>query len=83
MTTKELTDITVQNTLAIAEHNKAMAEHDRATAENNKAIAQLTSMLLSTHESIKSLATTAAAQNEAISALSREWQAYIKTLPKT
>lgn len=75
MTAKELTEIVTQNTLAIA--------------ENTKTIAQLTNMVLTTHQSVKSLEITAVAHNEAldqltadIAALSREWQAYIKTLPQ-
>ena len=75
MTTKELTDIVAHNTTAIA--------------ENTKAIAQLTNMMFSTHESIKSLETTAEVllesakkHDEAIANLEQQWQAYLRRLPQ-
>ena len=76
MTIKELSRIVGQNSLAIA--------------ENSKAIAQLTNGILTSHDSIKSLERIALAHDEAletltkdIANLTREWQAYVKRLPKS
>ncbi len=75
MTTKELTAIVTANSAAIA--------------ENTRSIGQLAHSVLVTHESIKALETVAETllesarkHDEAIANLERQWQAYIKTLPK-
>jgi hypothetical protein len=87
MTTKELTEIVTANSLALAEHTKAMAEI-------NKAIAQQTQNSLLLHESVKSLEKTALAHDaqidaqienqnkliESVGDLQKQWQAYINTL---
>jgi Asp/Glu/hydantoin racemase len=76
LTTKELTAIAAETT--------------RATAENTKAIAQLTTLILTQHESIKSLEVIARSHDELIEELAEgrrnleaEWQAYVKRLPRT
>jgi len=55
MTAKELIEIVTANSVALAEHTKAMAEITRAQAENITSIAQLTQNSLLLHDSIKSL----------------------------
>ena len=83
MTFEELTQITTANSLAIAEINKTQAE-------NNKAIGQLTNAVLSLHESVKSLETTAEVLLEsankhdaAIANLEKQWQAYLTREKRT
>lgn len=83
MTVEELTQITTANTLAIAEINKTQAEAARS-------IAQLTNAMLSLHESVKSLETTAEVLLESvkghdvqIAQLVKEWQAYLTREKRT
>ena len=71
------------NTLAIAEINKTIAE-------NNKAIAQLTNGLLASRENIdrlagvvETLAATVAAHDEQIASITKQWEAYVNTLPRS
>ena len=90
MTTKELTAIVTANSLGLAEHTKAMAEINKALAENNKSIAQMVQNSLILHDSIKSLETTALAHDAQIDelieghkSLQKEWEAYLRRLPRT
>jgi len=75
LTTNELTQI--------------VAENSRAIAANTASIAELTKNILILHDSIKSLENTALAHDAQIDeliengkSLQKEWQAYIKTLPR-
>jgi hypothetical protein len=52
----------------------ALAENANATAENTKSIAQLTNLVLTQHESIKSLETSALAHDAQIDVLTEKYQ---------
>jgi uncharacterized protein HemX len=74
--------------LTTKELSAIAAETTRATAENTKAIAQLTTLILTQHESIKSLETTALTHDAQIDelieghkALQKEWEAYLRRQP--
>ena len=74
----------------MAETNRTIAETNRAIAENARTVSQVLNMVLSLHESVKSLAATVAAHDDSMDELrqivadtQREWQAYITRLPKS
>src|SRR5215475_9991938 len=81
LTTKELAALATANSLAIAEHNKAIGEV-------NKALAEHTGRIMTLHDSVKSLERVAelllesVTKHDAIIAnLEQQWQAYLNRLP--
>lgn len=83
MTTDELA-------LIVAENTRAMAEANRAIAETNHAVTKLTGMMLTLHESVRSLAASVASHDDSMEELraivadtQKQWQAYVNRLPKT